>query len=70
MSEVPLYVWLLQNLKELKEGMPNDARECLQEYIAHMKTPTPLGLPWDPRHWSYGGAFAHEVPLHPPKVVS
>ena len=26
----------------------------IQGYLVHMKTPTPLGLPQDPRHQAYG----------------
>ena len=36
----------------------------IQGYLAHKKTPTPLGHPQDPRHTpavgSWGGAFSHE----------
>ena len=35
-----------------------------QGYLAHQKTPTPLGPPWDPRHkptvWSYVEAVSDE----------
>ena len=46
----------------------------IQGYLVHMKTPTPLGLPQDPRHQAYGrvlggGRFlASEVLLCIPKV--
>ena len=37
----------------------------IQGYLAHKKTPTPLGPPQDPRHrptlGSYGGAFSCAV---------
>jgi len=42
----------------------------LQGCLAHKKTPTPLGTPWEPRHGptvgSYGGAFSNErgTPVH------
>ena len=28
----------------------------VQGYLAHKKTPTPLGLPWDPRHEPTAGS--------------
>jgi len=38
--------------------------DSLQGYLAHKKTPTPLGPPYDPRHrptvGSSGGAFSYE----------
>ena len=33
----------------------------LQGYLAHRKTPTPLGPPWDPRHRPTVGSWAEEV---------
>ena len=47
----------------------NDSR-TLQGYLAHKKTPTPLGPPWDPRHGAtigfYEKAFSYErgTPVH------
>ena len=29
---------------------PSHEQQTLQGYLAKKKTPTPLGLPWDPRH--------------------
>ena len=46
----------------------------VQGYLAHKKTPLPLGLPWDPRRspavGSYGVAFLiSEVLLYAPLVA-
>ena len=47
------------------EGVPHTFSACLQGYLAHAKTPSPLGTPLVPRHrptvrsW-WGGAFSYE----------
>jgi hypothetical protein len=34
----------------------NQTLHDLQEYLAHKKTPTPLGTPEDPGHWPTAGS--------------
>ena len=44
----------------------------LQRYLAHKKTPTPLGPPWDPRHWGESAAAdaaAADPCLRPAELV-
>ena len=45
----------------LDEGCP-----VLQGYLAHTKTPPPLGPPWGPRHRPTVGSWGLRAPRRPP----
>ena len=55
---------MFKHLRLVPVPLESGLRKVLQGYLAHKKTPTPLGPPYDPRQrstvGSLGGAFSYE----------
>ena len=64
MSSSDPYTHLSDEERVCDDPRGGDIRGCqrsqrglhLQGYLAHKKTPTPLGPPWDPRYWPTVGS--------------